>query len=38
MVEEAETAIDRFVNFYNNERLNTAIGYISPIMGPNKYP
>ena len=28
--EEAQSAIDRFVVFYNNERLHSAIGYITP--------
>ena len=28
--EEAESTVERFVDFYNNERLHTAIGYIIP--------
>ena len=28
--EEAQSTIDRFVVFYNNERLHSAIGYITP--------
>ena len=28
--EEGESTIERFVNFYNNERLNTGIGYVTP--------
>ena len=27
--EEAKSTMDRFVNFYNDERLHSAIGYIS---------
>ena len=28
--EEAKSTIDRFVDLYNNERLHTGIGYITP--------
>ena len=28
--EEAQSTVGRFVDFYNNERLHTAIGYITP--------
>ena len=28
--EEEESTIERFVNFYNNERLHTGIGYVTP--------
>ena len=28
--EEAESTVGRFVDFYNNEGLYTAIGYITP--------
>ena len=28
--DEAKSTIERFVYFYNNERLHTAIGYITP--------
>ncbi|QRF76486.1 putative transposase OrfB [Thermoplasmatales archaeon] len=28
--EEADSTIERFVDFYNNERLHTGIGYITP--------
>ncbi len=28
--EEAKSTIGRYVDFYNNERLHSAIGYITP--------
>ena len=28
--EEAKSAFGRYVDFYNNERLHSAIGYITP--------
>ena len=30
MFDETKSTIERFVDFYNNERLHTAIGYITP--------
>ena len=34
--EEAESTVDRFVGFHNNERLHSAIGYITPgVMNKN---
>ncbi len=29
-LEEAKSTIGRYVDFYNNERLHSAIGYITP--------
>ena len=27
---EAQSTIDRFMDFYNNKRLHSAIGYVTP--------
>src|SRR5262245_33805719 len=34
LVEESRSVVERFVGYYNNVRLHSAIGFITPAAGP----